>query len=37
MQPILVYSLVSIYLSFYHLYTDTAYTSFLASTIYMSL
>ena len=30
-QPILVYSLVSIYLSFYQLYTDAAYTSLLAS------
>ena len=31
MQPILVYSLVFIYLSFYQLYTDAAYTSLLAS------
>ena len=30
-QPILVYSLVSIYLSFDQLYTDAAYTSLLAS------
>ena len=31
MQSILVYSLVSIYSSFYQLYTDAAYTSVLPS------